>query len=107
MKDRFDLEQSILQVWSIVEDLKLLNKFVMENEELDADKVSNILTGLAEMYDLKLQDAFETFEELVHTGQFRKSDEKIQNYNTVNDTYRVVDIELLQEEPIYKIADEI
>ena len=45
MSDRFDLEQNIHDCWKITDDVNLLYKNVME-EELDKDKISNVLLGL-------------------------------------------------------------
>jgi hypothetical protein len=59
---QFDLEQDIMACWNIVEDLKLLNEFSCESREFNRDKVSNICLGLEELYDLKFQKLFRTFE---------------------------------------------
>jgi hypothetical protein len=63
--DRFDLEQQILDCWHLTDDLGLLFEYVMESEELDRDKLSNIILGMKELYQLKFDRCFNTFETLV------------------------------------------
>jgi hypothetical protein len=52
MKDRFDLEQEILECWKILNDLK-------ENMEIN---------NLIDYYEQKFQILWSTFEELVKKG---------------------------------------
>jgi hypothetical protein len=61
-KDRFDLEQEILDCWGITDDLDVI--ISSEQLELD-DEILNILIGLKSLYQLKFQRTFETFEQLV------------------------------------------
>ena len=63
-KNRFDFEQEIMACWNIVEELKVLHEGVLERD-LTSDQVSNILLGLAEIYQLKFDILFSTFEQLV------------------------------------------
>lgn len=69
MSDRFDLEQQILDCWKIVDDIKLLDKNVLEGTvdggNLTQDKISNYLMGLESIYDLKFQQMFDTFSKLI------------------------------------------
>ena len=65
MTDRFDLEQQILDCWHVTDDLDMLFEHVMESENLDRDKVSNIILGIKELYQLKFQRCFDTFERLI------------------------------------------
>jgi len=61
-KDIFDLEQSIMHCWNIVEDLKMLNEAVLERD-LSVDEISNILLGIERLYNLKFEKLFEMFED--------------------------------------------
>lgn len=63
MKDRFDFEQEIFQCWNIVEDLKELHEGVLERD-LTTGQISNILLGLGEIYQLRFEVLFDTFEQL-------------------------------------------
>ena len=73
MSDRFDLEQQIIECWKIVDDIKLLDKNVLEGKieggSLTNDEISNYLLGLESIYDLKFQQMFATFGDLVKTKQ--------------------------------------
>jgi hypothetical protein len=69
MADRFDLEQQILDCWKIVDDIKLLDKNVLEGKieggNLTQDEISNYLLGLESIYELKFQQLFDTFGSLI------------------------------------------
>ena len=63
MSDRFDLEQSILNCWTIIEDIQLLTESVMDGK-MDNDEISNYLIGLKAIYGLKFDNCFNIFEEV-------------------------------------------
>jgi hypothetical protein len=69
MTDRFDLEQQIMNCWNVVEDIKLLNLYVLEGKpdggEMTTDEISNYLSGLESIYGLKFEQTFNTFSALV------------------------------------------
>lgn len=57
---RFDLEQEIMDCWSIVEDLKLVAEFNEGNKET--------LESLATIYELKFKKCFNTFSRCIQNG---------------------------------------
>ena len=59
--DRFDLEQQIMQCWSMVDDLK---SFVASGASTDE------LRALATVYERKFDILFETFSTMVSEHQF-------------------------------------
>jgi hypothetical protein len=59
--DRFDLEQQIMQCWSIVDDLR-----AFANSGADTDE----LRALSKVYDRKFDILFETFSAMISEGQF-------------------------------------
>lgn len=65
MTDRFDLEQQILDCWHVTDDLDMLLEHTMESENLNRDKISNIILGMKELYQLKFERCFDTFERLI------------------------------------------
>ena len=71
MSDRFDLEQNILDCWKITDDVNLLYKNVME-EELDKDKIANVLLGLQAIYSMRFEQLWSTFENLVSNKELDK-----------------------------------
>ena len=68
MKNRFDFEQEIMACWNIVEELKVLHEGVLERD-LTSDQISNILSGMTELYQMKFEILFETFEQLVRNKE--------------------------------------
>lgn len=69
MSKQFDLEQNILNAWCIIEDLEVLIKKWGDIEE---DAKLNILIGLKELYGLKFETTFNSFEEFIHELANRK-----------------------------------
>jgi hypothetical protein len=65
MADRFDLEQGIMQCWSITEDIELLRNTVCNAGVIDADQVDNFLLGLKTIYDIKFEKLFEAYSQLI------------------------------------------
>lgn len=67
-KNRFDLEQEILDCWNITKDIKhVLDMF--DREGFNEDKVMNALIGLEVLYEQKFNTLFDTFETCVHSRQ--------------------------------------
>lgn len=66
MSSRFDLEQQILQCWNVCDDLQLL---LDSWDKLDEDGKQNYLIGLKQMYHLKFEQCFGTFENCLQTKQ--------------------------------------
>lgn len=67
-KDRFDLEQEIMDCWRIVDDLKTLTTGILDND-MSIDKVANILIGLEDLYTLRFKSLFEVLEECVRNKE--------------------------------------
>lgn len=66
-KNRFDFEQEIMGTWNILDDLKCLADGW---DELTEDKKLNIIIGLIDLYQLKFDTMFNTFEELIRQRVF-------------------------------------
>ena len=65
--DRFDLEQQIMQCWSMVDYVKLFAEQGAPSDEFAA---------LATVYDRKFTTLFDTFELMLRTGQFTNTGSK-------------------------------
>lgn len=64
MADRFELEEQIMDCWHVTDDLGLIaDKFM--DEELTPDKIGNLMIGLKELYSIKFEKLFKTFEKLI------------------------------------------
>ena len=61
---RFELEEKIMGCWNITSELDALVTALCE-KDLKQDQVVNILLGLKELYDLKFDDCFLTFEQCI------------------------------------------
>jgi hypothetical protein len=74
MSDRFDFEQQILKCWNVTDDLREVSEYFLDHHDSNftKDKVSNTLTGYAEMYDMKFNKLWDLFEE-VHMGLVREN----------------------------------
>lgn len=64
MADRFELEQQIMDCWHVVDDLKVLFENVVEDENLTKDTISNVVLGLEQLYQMKFDKLFRTFEQV-------------------------------------------
>ena len=119
--DRFDLEQQILACWSVVDDLDLMFEHAIEGENFDRDQIANLALGLKELYSLKFQKLFSTFEELVAKGEITSGEadgwvkksiytrellnERVEHPEGTRKSYR--DPDAPQDLPVFTIADEI
>jgi len=67
MTDRFNLEQQILECWNVTSDLRHVTEYVLDAplEPNREDKISNMLLGMEELYNLKFQKLFNTLETLI------------------------------------------
>lgn len=72
MKDRFDLEEDIISCWQIVSELKVLSEAILENPSMTTDNIVNILIGIEQLYDIKFNKAFSTFESVIHNEMTNK-----------------------------------
>lgn len=68
--DRFDLEQNILKCWNVVDDVNLLYSNVLERD-LTKDEIANYLLGISTIYEMKFQQLFDTFENMLKDKQIK------------------------------------
>lgn len=73
MTDRFDFEQQIMKCWNVTDDMDYIAQYVsnLHMDAKDQDKVMNMLFGLRDMYDVKFQYMFDTFEKMIKEGQIK------------------------------------
>lgn len=73
MTDRFDFEQQIMKCWNVTDDMDYIAQYVsnLHMDAKDQDKVMNMLFGLKDMYDVKFQYMFDTFEKMIKEGQIK------------------------------------
>ena len=63
MRNRYDVEQSLMSCWAVIDDIKLLSEAVLDGK-MNTDEVANYLIGLHSVYGLKFQSCFDQFSEL-------------------------------------------
>ena len=63
MRNRYDVEQSLMSCWTVIDDIKLLSEAVLDGK-MDTDDIANYLIGLHSVYGLKFQNCFDQFSEL-------------------------------------------
>lgn len=59
-----DLEQSIMDCWTVVDNLKSVMSGI-DNKELTTTQTRTVLSGLVVLYDLKFNSLFSLFEEVL------------------------------------------
>lgn len=62
MTDRFDLEQNIMQCWNVTDDIQL---YLDMYDNMDEDQKMNFLIGLKQMYQMKFERCFNSFEKCI------------------------------------------
>lgn len=102
MADRFDLEQQIMDCWHVVDDLKILSEFACEHDNFNRDKVVNITIGLEELYRLKFDKLFRTFESVLREEWDTKN--KLKELTTVYENMREKQKDLLKEVNRYRFG---
>lgn len=83
MKNRFDLEDSIMKCWHVTDDLDLLGDVIgdIKMDAKDLDKLLNIVIGMKELYNARFSSTFELFEDLVRQGSFNSEKVKYDAWN--------------------------
>jgi hypothetical protein len=65
-KDRFDLEQEIMECWNVTKDIQ---NFYYAQENLDEDQRANYILGLEQIYEVKFEKLWATFEQCIRNKQ--------------------------------------
>ena len=68
--NRFDLEQEILNGWSVVDDIKTFSWKFSDSGPMSEDEVLNFMIGLEAIYQAKFEKLFNTFEQCIKNGKF-------------------------------------
>ena len=67
MSDYLDLEQEIMKCWEITSDLHVVSKHIN-----DGSDYTELMIGMAQLYDMKFQKMFDMFEKMVEA--YKNSD---------------------------------
>ena len=64
---RFTLEDQLMECCGVVDDIDMV--YSTEALYQDQDRMMNVLLGMQELYKIRFQRLFNTFEHLVHEGK--------------------------------------
>lgn len=68
-KNRFDLEQEMLSAWRFTEDMQVLCD---SWESLNDEQKLNIIKGMIDLYQIKFDMMFNTFEKCIRAREFKR-----------------------------------
>jgi hypothetical protein len=60
----YELEEKIMSCWNVTNDIELAYESVLE-QDLSRDQVANLLLGLHQLYELRFNQLFSTYEKLL------------------------------------------
>jgi len=81
VNESFELEQQILDCWTITSQIETILEGVLEYD-MTPDQIANALSGLKEIYEIKFDKAFRTFES-VHSTVLKANRESRSRQTTV------------------------
>lgn len=76
MKDRFDLENEIVRLYSFVENIESVSNFLMESEDIDddlCDKSVNALNGISALMTIHIHTMMDTICQIHKLDKYRNS----------------------------------
>lgn len=71
-----DLEQQIMDCWGMVDDIKSC----CQAKYINDDRVLNLLNGLSELYQIKFENLWQTYEAALGEYYNRRASKKVSNY---------------------------
>ena len=89
----FELEQRIMECWQVTDDIDLITKHFVEDSDIDAstaDAIVNKYSAVKEMYEIKFDRMWKTFEKVCaeRNGRFvaNSYSENTQSYKDLQDS---------------------
>jgi len=77
MRDRFDLEQDIMNLWQTADDIKVIWESIYDsNITWDTDRIANALLGLQELVNARADRCFHTFEQVFKLNNYAPEEVK-------------------------------
>ena len=73
MKDRFDLEQHLMECWNVTSDVDMLLEAILDSPRFSdmpaeySDRIANMLLGVKELYEMRFERLWSTFEDCITT----------------------------------------
>jgi len=75
-KDRFDLEQCIMDCWNVTDDIGMVTDYFVDNPKFEhmpadiTDAIMNKYLGIKELYEIRFQRLSDCFEDMIENKQF-------------------------------------
>ena len=75
-KDRFDLEQNIMDCWNITDDIDMVTDYFVDNPKFEhmpadiTDAIMNKYLGIKELYEIRFQRLWDCFEDMIENKKF-------------------------------------
>ena len=71
-RNRFDLEDLISRAWSSKEDIDLFVEMYSDGETpMTEDEVANIMIGMSHLHNMRMQQLWDCFEQLIKEGKLK------------------------------------
>lgn len=92
MKDRFDLEQHIMECWNVTSDIDMLLESILDSPRFAdmpadySDRIANMLLGTKELYEMRFERLWSTFEECIGANQFNNYKEEYEDNENIGKT---------------------
>lgn len=76
MNDRFVLEDRIMKCWNVTDDIDMVTEYFVDNPKWEhmpadiTDAIMNKYFGIKELYEIRFQQLWDCFEDMIHNHQF-------------------------------------
>jgi hypothetical protein len=80
---QFDLEQQIMNCWNITTDLNDVFEELCKGEKMSNDRMANIVLGMKELYEIKFDKLFRTFEGFLQEYYRIKNNKEEETYERI------------------------
>ena len=101
MNDRFVLEDRIMKCWNVTDDIDMVTDYFVDNAKFQhmpadiTDAIMNKYLGIKELYEIRFQQLWDCFEDMVHNHQFVD----LERYSFEDDDYEQLDL-MLDDVPL-------
>jgi hypothetical protein len=72
VKNRFDLEEAIMEAWRTADDLDLFLHCFMDGAVMTEDNVSNVILGIMSLHNLRMEKLCDVFHKAYSLNQYNE-----------------------------------
>ena len=90
MNDRFVLEDRIMKCWNVTDDIDMVTEDFVDNPKWEhmpadiTDAIMNKYLGIKELYEIRFQQLWDCFEDMVHNHRFAEQRELFDDYEQLD-----------------------